>query len=83
MEDFHQRIEDEESLDFIEKGGHGVNQSVKTWMAINGILILVMLGTIVGLLPMWPYARRWGYIPSGFLSFSLLVFIGLLLAGVF
>jgi hypothetical protein len=52
-------------------------------MAINGILILVTLGIIVGLLPMWPYAKKWGFHPSGWLSLSLLVFIGLLLAGVF
>ena len=48
-------------------------------MPFKGILILVMVGAIVGLLPMWPYARRWGYTLSGLLSISLLVFIGLLL----
>jgi hypothetical protein len=52
-------------------------------MAIKGILILLTLGTIVGFLPMWPYAKKWGYTPSGWLSLSLVVFIGLLLAGVF
>ena len=52
-------------------------------MPYKGILILVLLGVIVGLLPMWPYARKWGYAPSGWLSLSLFVFIGLLLCGVF
>jgi hypothetical protein len=52
-------------------------------MPYKGILILAALGTIVGLLPMWPYAKKWGYIPSGWLSLGLFVFIGLLLCGVF
>jgi hypothetical protein len=51
-------------------------------MPFNGIVILVVLGMIFGLLPMWPYARRWGYSPSGWLGVSLLVFIGLLLCKV-
>jgi hypothetical protein len=52
-------------------------------MPFKGILILVVLGMIVGVLPMWPYAKRWGYSPSGWLSLSLLVFIGLMLFGIF
>ena len=48
-------------------------------MAINGILILVMTGMIIGTLPVWPYAKKWGFYPSGWLSVSLLVYIGVLL----
>jgi hypothetical protein len=52
-------------------------------MPFKGILILVVLGLIIGLLPMWPYASKWGYSPSGWHCLSLLVFIGLLLCGIF
>ena len=52
-------------------------------MPFKGILILVGTGLIVGALPMWPYARKWGFHPSGWLSVSLLVFITLLLCRLF
>lgn len=52
-------------------------------MAPEGILILVMLAMIIGTLPVWPYAKKWGFRPSGWLSVSLLVFIGLLLCRLF
>ena len=48
-------------------------------MPIKGISILVMTGLIIAVLPVWPYARKWGFQPSGWLSVSLLVFIALLL----
>ena len=52
-------------------------------MPINGILILGVLVIILGILPIWPYAKKWGYYPSGWLGLSLAIFIGLLLCGVF
>jgi len=52
-------------------------------MAPRGILILVMLGMIIGTLPVWPYAKKWGFRPSGWLSLGLFVFIGLVLCRLF
>ena len=52
-------------------------------MAPEGIVILVMLGMVIGTLPIWPYARKWGFRPSGWLSLSLLIFIGLVLYRLF
>ena len=52
-------------------------------MPIKGILILVMTALIVGTLPVWPYAKEWGFRPSGWLSLSLFVFIGLVLCRLF
>jgi hypothetical protein len=51
-------------------------------MPIYGVLILVTLTAIVALLPMWPYARKWGFAPSGWASMDLLIFIGLVLSHV-
>lgn len=59
------------------------NPEVQYAMPIKGILILVGTGLIIGTLPVWPYAKKWGFYPSGWLSFSLLVFIGLLLCRLF
>jgi hypothetical protein len=52
-------------------------------MSAKGILILAMVGLIIGALPVWPYAKRRGFYPSGWLSVTLLIFIGLLLCGLF
>jgi len=52
-------------------------------MPVKGILILVMTGMVIGALPVWPYAKRWGFYPSAWLSVTLLVFIGLLLFRLF
>ena len=52
-------------------------------MPIKGILILAMLGMVIGALPVWPYAKRWGFRASGWLSLCLLVFITLSLCGMF
>jgi len=52
-------------------------------MPIKGILILATTGTIIGSLPVWPYAKKWGFHPSGWLSLSLVVFIALVLCGLF
>lgn len=43
----------------------------------------MMLLLIVLSLPVWSYAKRFGFRVSGSLSFCLLVFIGLLLFHVF
>jgi len=52
-------------------------------MAPEGILILATTGLIIGFLPVWPYARKWGFHPSGWLSLCLLVFITLVLCRMF
>ncbi len=44
------------------------------------IIMLVMAILLIVTLPAWPYSRRWGYVPSGFLATSLfLILIALLL----
>ncbi|GEM_PF-6528706 len=52
-------------------------------MPIKGILILVMLATIIGTLPVWPHTKHLGFTVSGVMSICLLAFITLLLCGVF
>lgn len=52
-------------------------------MAPKGILILVMLAMVIGALLIWPDAKKWGFRPSGWLSLSLLIYIGLVLCGLF
>jgi len=41
------------------------------------------LGLIISALPVWPYAKEWGFRPSAWLCLSLLIFIGLVLFRLF
>jgi hypothetical protein len=46
------------------------------------ILLILLLILVLGAAPTWPYARDWGYGPSGVLGLLLVVLLVLLLIGV-
>ena len=48
---------------------------------VRTILIVVLALFLLGLLPVWPHSRSWGYYPSGGLGLVLVVLIVLLLLG--
>ena len=50
-------------------------------MTVTTILIIILVLILIGALPTWPYARSWGYYPSGLLGIVLIVLIILLLTG--
>jgi hypothetical protein len=45
------------------------------------ILLIVLLVMLFGSVPTYPYSRKWGYGPSGFVSLLLVVLVVLLLIG--
>ena len=45
------------------------------------ILLVLLILTLLGALPTWPYSRSWGYYPSGGLGIVVVVVVVLLLAG--
>jgi hypothetical protein len=45
------------------------------------VLIVVLVLLLIGVVPVWPYSRAWGYYPIGLLGVVLLVLILLLLIG--
>jgi len=45
------------------------------------ILLIILILSLVGALPTWPYSSGWGYYPSGGLGLVLVVIIVLLLMG--
>ncbi len=51
-------------------------------MAPKGIIITIMLAMIIFTVPAWPYAKPWGFYPSGWISVALVIFLGLVLTGV-
>jgi hypothetical protein len=50
-------------------------------MSLGTIIIVILLLMLVGILPMWPHSRRFGYYPSGGLGLILVVVVVLLLVG--
>lgn len=45
------------------------------------LLILLLVVLMVGVMPTWPYSRRWGNYPSGALSLALIAVFVLGLLG--
>ena len=50
-------------------------------MSIGTILLIVIILMLVGVLPVWPHARSWGYGPSGIVGAIVLILVILLLMG--
>jgi hypothetical protein len=50
---------------------------------LGWILLIILVILLLGAIPRWPYSRRWGWGPGGFLGFLLVIVIILLLLGVF
>jgi membrane-bound ClpP family serine protease len=50
-------------------------------MSLGTILLIVVILMLVGVLPVWPHARSWGYAPGGVVGVVLLILLVLLLTG--
>ena len=50
-------------------------------MSIGTILLIILVLVLVGVIPIWPHSRSWGYVPSGGLGIVLLILVILLLLG--
>jgi hypothetical protein len=50
-------------------------------MSLGTILLIVVVLMLLGVLPVWPHARSWGYGPSGIAGVILVILIILFLMG--
>ena len=50
-------------------------------MSIGTILIVLLILMLLGVVPVWPHSRNWGYGPSGGLGLVLVILIILALLG--
>lgn len=48
---------------------------------MSTLLLVILILLLVGAFPAWPYARGWGYGPSGILGIILIVVLILALTG--
>lgn len=51
-------------------------------MTLGTILLVVLVLMLIGVIPVWPHSREWGYGPSGGLGTVLIILLVLLLLGV-
>ncbi len=50
-------------------------------MSVSTILLVILILMLLGVIPVWPHSRSWGYAPSGGLGVVLIILLVLLLLG--
>ena len=50
---------------------------------LGTILLIVLILALLGMIPVWPHSRSWGYLPSGGVGLIALIVVILLLMGRF
>jgi hypothetical protein len=48
---------------------------------VISFLFLLLIVSVIGAMPVWPYSRTWGYVPSGLAGLTLSVLILLAISG--
>ncbi len=51
-------------------------------MPIGTILLVILVLLLLGVIPVWPYSRAWGYGPTSGLGTILIILLILVLLGV-
>jgi hypothetical protein len=50
-------------------------------MSLGTILLIVLVLALLGVIPVWPHSRSWGYAPSGIFGLIVIILVVLLLTG--
>lgn len=50
-------------------------------MSLGTILLIIVILMVIGVVPVWPHSRSWGYVPSGGLGLVLVILLILFLLG--
>ena len=50
-------------------------------MSIGTILLVILILALLGIIPIWPHSRSWGYGPTGGVGLLVLILVILLLLG--
>jgi hypothetical protein len=45
------------------------------------ILLIILILVLVGVIPVWPHSRSWGYAPGGVVGLVVIILLVLLLLG--
>jgi Protein of unknown function (DUF3309) len=50
-------------------------------MSIGTILLIILVLAVLGMIPIWPHSRSWGYGPSGGVGILLIILVVLVVSG--
>jgi len=50
-------------------------------MSLGTIVLIVVVLALLGVIPIWPHSRSWGYAPSGGFGIIIIILVILLLTG--
>ena len=50
-------------------------------MSIGTILLIIVILALLGVIPVWPHSRSWGYAPGGVVGLVVIVLLILFLLG--
>ncbi|SME88715.1 DUF3309 domain-containing protein [Desulfovibrio gilichinskyi] len=50
-------------------------------MSLGAIIIIVLVLMFLGVIPVWPHSRAWGYAPGSILGIITIVLVIMLLTG--
>ena len=50
-------------------------------MSIGTILLIIVVLALLGMIPVWPHSRSWGYGPSGGVGLIVVILVIMLLLG--
>ncbi len=50
-------------------------------MSLGTILIVILILALLGIIPVWPHSRSWGYAPSGGVGLLVIILVILLVSG--
>jgi hypothetical protein len=50
-------------------------------MSLGTILLIVLILALLGIIPVWPHSRSWGYAPSGGVGLIVIILLILLFLG--
>ena len=48
---------------------------------LGTILVIVLILALLGMIPVWPHSRSWGYAPSGGVGLIVLIVLVLIFMG--
>jgi hypothetical protein len=61
-------------------GSHIIKERERK-MSLGIILIIILILALVGIIPVWPHSRSWGYAPGGVVGVVVIILVILLLMG--
>jgi hypothetical protein len=44
-------------------------------MSVGTILVILLILVLIGVLPLWPHSRSWGYYPSGGVAVVIVILL--------